>query len=86
MNHIRLQRTVDGRPICHKCGIPGHFAKYCSKDKNCREDLRIWQTPHGMISLGESSRGKILVQRTRKTREGVYFDYREIYLYIFYCT
>lgn len=29
----RLRRTPDGRPICFKCGQPGHIARYCQASR-----------------------------------------------------
>lgn len=29
------KRTIDGRPICNSCGIPGHLARSCPKGKGC---------------------------------------------------
>jgi hypothetical protein len=29
------KRTIDGRPICNNCGVPGHIARNCPKGKGC---------------------------------------------------
>ena len=33
-NFPRNQRTVDGKPICNSCGLAGHFARTCYRNRN----------------------------------------------------
>ena len=49
---FKATRTVDGRPICHNCGIPGHFAKFCFKGSNYRKPTNTANTFAGKCPRG----------------------------------